>query len=284
MKIAVIQNKWCENVEEGLCQIADKTADILKNKDMDFLLLPEFFMGSAWFQPGQSKMMGITDDTIPGHISDIFSGLAKKYHVNIIMGTIIERREGQYYNTSAFIDRNGNIVEKISKMHTFAGEKVNCIAADQIKVISSDKGKIGIAVCSDFWIPEYMKILALKGAEIIFIPGGTLGQNIDSMIQALKTISYLTSSIVVYSSAVGKVTGMRGNTKVCMDFTGSSVIVSPENVLAIGSRGTEDFLVVDLPERYIEDYRKNSLCWKRIRNAKQTVFAEVLQDFIGIEQ
>lgn len=35
MKIVVIQNKWCENVEEGFCQIADKTAELLKNKDIE---------------------------------------------------------------------------------------------------------------------------------------------------------------------------------------------------------------------------------------------------------
>ena len=107
-------------------------------------------MGPAWFQPGQRNLKGITDDTIPGRVSELFSELAKEYHVHIIMGTIIERRGDKYYNTSAFIDRDGTIVEKINKMHTFAGEKANCVAASEIKAIETDKVTIGIGVCSDF--------------------------------------------------------------------------------------------------------------------------------------
>mgnify|MGYP003378801473 CR=1 FL=1 len=241
-------------------------------------------MGPAWFQPGQRNLKGITDDTIPGRVSELFSELAKEYHVHIIMGTIIERRGDKYYNTSAFIDRDGTIVEKINKMHTFAGEKANCVAASEIKAIETDKVTIGIGVCSDFWIPEFMKILALKGAEVIFIPGGTLGQNTDSMIHALKTIAYLTSSVVVYSSAVGTVIGMRGEHKICMDYTGSSVIVTPENVYAIGSRDDDDVLIAELPDDYIKEYRENSLCWQRLCSAKQSVYTEILENYVGIEQ
>lgn len=284
MKIAILQNKWHQNIEEGLRNIVKKARELLKNKDIDFLLLPEFFMGPAWFQPGQEKLKGITDDTIPGRVSKLFSGLTQEYHVHLIMGTIIERRGNKYYNTSVFLDREGRIVEKINKMHTFAGEKANCVAASEIKTIKTDKATIGIGVCSDFWIPEFMKILALKGAEVIFIPGGTLGQNIDSMLQALKTIAYLTSSIVVYSSAIGTITGMRGEHKICMEYTGSSVIVTPEEVFAIGSRNDEDILIADLPDNYIKEYRENSLCWHRLCSAKQSVYTEILGNYVGIEQ
>lgn len=283
MKIAILQNKWHQNIEEGLRNIVKKAREILKDKDIDFLLLPEFFMGPAWFQPGQGNLKGITDDTIPGRVSELFSGLAKEYHVHIIMGTIIERREDKYYNTSAIIDREGTIVGKINKMHTFAGEKATCVAASEIKIIETDKATIGMGVCSDFWIPEFMKILVLKGAEVIFIPGGTLGQNTDSMIQALKTIAYLTSSVVVYSSAVGTITGMRGEHKICMEYTGSSVIITPEEVFAIGSRNDADVLIADLPDNYIKEYRENSLCWHRLCSAKQSVYTEILEKYVGIE-
>lgn len=43
MKIAILQNKWHQNIEEGLQNIVKKVREILKDKDIDFLLLPEFF-------------------------------------------------------------------------------------------------------------------------------------------------------------------------------------------------------------------------------------------------
>lgn len=281
MKIAVVQNSWKPDIEKGLHQLVDKTESILREKQPDFLLLPEFFVGPAWFQPGQADLKGVTDDTIPGTISNLFCDLAKQYHTNIIMGTVIERCNGKYYNTSTYIDNDGDIAKKVYKMHTFAGESKNCVASEQIDVIESNFGKIGIAVCSDFWVMEHMKILTLKGAKIIFIPGGTLGQNTDMMIQALKTIAYLTSTIVVYASAVGEIVGMRGDVEARMEYTGSSIIVTPEGTLVYGKSNAEDVLLAEIEDDYIDEYRKNSLCWKRLVSANQNYFHEILTDYVG---
>ncbi len=41
-----------------------------------------------------------------------------------------------------------------------------------IKVFASPFGKIGVSICLESWYPETPRILALKGAEIIFAPAG----------------------------------------------------------------------------------------------------------------
>lgn len=284
MKIAILQSKWNEDIDVCLQHVVRKVRKILNDSDVDFLLLPEFFLGPAWFQPGQEKLKGITDGTIPGTISDIFSGIAKEYKVNIILGTIIEQVGDKYYNTSTVIGRGGNIIKKVHKMHTFAGEKKNCISSNIIETIKVDNSTIGIAICSDFWMLEFMKILSLKNAEIIFIPGGTLGQNTDLMIQALKTIAYLTSSIIVYASAVGTISGVRGEHEVHMEYTGCSMIITPEQVLKVGKCNDEDILIAEILDDYIKEYRENSLCWKRLVNAKQSLYTEILRDYVDINE
>ncbi len=57
MKIAILQNKWHQNIEEGLRNIVKKVREILKDKDIDFLLLPEFFFGTCMVsaRPEKSK-------------------------------------------------------------------------------------------------------------------------------------------------------------------------------------------------------------------------------------
>lgn len=283
MKIAVIQNKWLENVEKNFDHVKELTIALLKKEKIDFILLPEFFLGPPWFQPGQAHLKGITDDVIPGRISGEFCCIAKQFGVNIVMGTIIENISDKFQNVSLFINSKGEIAGKSTKLHLFAGESIACQAGNEIEVYNSDLCNIGIAVCSDFWIIEVMKILSLKGANIIFIPGGTLGQNINPMIAALKCSAYLTSSIIVYASPIGRVSGKRGGKIIEINYSGSSLIASPEKILACGSTENEEILTVDIPDNYLTVYRENKYneIWQKTINQRQYAFKEIMQEYEG---
>jgi predicted amidohydrolase len=44
--------------------------------------------------------------------------------------------------------------------------------ADELPIFETPFGKVGILICSEVYAPEQTRILALKGAEIIFLPAG----------------------------------------------------------------------------------------------------------------
>jgi predicted amidohydrolase len=44
--------------------------------------------------------------------------------------------------------------------------------ADELPVFETAYGKIGLLICSEVYVPELSRILALKGAEMIFLPAG----------------------------------------------------------------------------------------------------------------
>jgi predicted amidohydrolase len=44
--------------------------------------------------------------------------------------------------------------------------------ADELPIFDTPFGKVGILLCSEVYSPELSRILALKGAEIIFLPAG----------------------------------------------------------------------------------------------------------------
>lgn len=46
------------------------------------------------------------------------------------------------------------------------------VRGDELPVVDTDIGKIGVLVCSEVYSPELCRILALKGAEIILMPNG----------------------------------------------------------------------------------------------------------------
>jgi len=44
--------------------------------------------------------------------------------------------------------------------------------ADELPVFETPLGKVGILICSEVYSPELSRVLALKGAEILFLPAG----------------------------------------------------------------------------------------------------------------
>ncbi len=47
------------------------------------------------------------------------------------------------------------------------------VAADEFPVFDTEYGTIGLAMCSEVYMPEVSRALALRGAEMIFLPAGT---------------------------------------------------------------------------------------------------------------
>ena len=46
------------------------------------------------------------------------------------------------------------------------------VAGDELPVVGTELGVFGLAMCSEVYVPEVARALALQGAEVIFIPAG----------------------------------------------------------------------------------------------------------------
>lgn len=49
------------------------------------------------------------------------------------------------------------------------------VPANELPVFETDLGTIGLLICSEVYAPELARILALKGAELVFLPAGLMG-------------------------------------------------------------------------------------------------------------
>src|ERR1035437_3162694 len=47
------------------------------------------------------------------------------------------------------------------------------VPGDEFPVFDTAHGKVGLAMCSEVYMPEVTRALALRGAELIFMPAGT---------------------------------------------------------------------------------------------------------------
>ncbi|MHA1490400.1 MAG: nitrilase-related carbon-nitrogen hydrolase [Promethearchaeota archaeon] len=170
LNIAIIQMQiWDGDKEKNL----DNALKILEsltesNNPPDIVCLPELFTTGFDLRKVESYA-----EEIPGKtIEKILKISQNKF---IVIGTILELEKGKYYNTAFILGKNGELIAKYRKVHLFSPmlEKEFITPGDNIKthIISElNDLKVGIAICYDLRFPELFRIMALQGAEIIFVP------------------------------------------------------------------------------------------------------------------
>ncbi len=167
-------------------------------KDIDLILLPEFFNTGI----DNKSFIELAEEESNSETINFFSEIAIKYSTNIVMGTIIEKDGEKLYNTSYFIDRHGNIAGKYRKMHLFnyfGGNEGECLSpGDEIVVLETDIGKLGMSICFDIRFPLLFNKLLKKGAEIIVCPAAWAADwvhtwEISNQALALQNAAYFVS-------------------------------------------------------------------------------------------
>lgn len=287
-KVALIQNRWRESYEDNLKNVLSMIDKICNSSPTDLIVLPEFVLGPPWTFPGKSHLKGQVDDAIPGKITDAFSEKAATYNTHILCGTMIEREGEQYYNTSTLIDNYGNIIAKARKIHIYASEMVYLKGGQEICIVDTALGKIGVCICADFWIQEMPRMLALNGAEIICIPGGSLVQNLNITRPCIQANSTYNLCYTIYSSIVGKSVGERQGRSIAIEFAGHSTIASPENIIC-GLEGEEGYLHAELDLDYLRKVRTVDPTYKRtlywcLWGRKPEFYGDIQKPFIDAQQ
>ena len=138
------------------------------------VLPPELFSG-PYFCKVEDDALFATARPLLEHPSVVaMRSLAKKLKV-AIPTSFFERDGHHYYNTLAMIDAEGEIMGTYRKSHIPDGpgyeEKFYFRPGnDGFKTWDVFGTRIGIGVCWDQWYPETARVLALKGAEMLFYP------------------------------------------------------------------------------------------------------------------
>lgn len=85
-----------------------------------------------------------------------------------------------YYTSHVLIDAQGQIVGTYRRTTPtgpwlYRGSffwDFNWQEANELPVFETAWGKVGLAICSEVYLPEVCRLLALQGAEFIFLPAG----------------------------------------------------------------------------------------------------------------
>lgn len=142
----------------------------------DFVLFPELhttqllsFMPRD--RPGQAARR--LAEFTPQYL-DLYTELAVKHDVNIIGGSLFVVEDESLYNVSYLFRRDGTL-ERQEKIHITPSERKwwGVTPGRKVSVFDTDCGPIAILICYDIEFPELVRIVADKGAGIIFVPFNT---------------------------------------------------------------------------------------------------------------
>ncbi len=219
MKVACIQMKPVRfQVEENLKRMTYFIEKAMKKK-VDFIVFPELI--TSGYECGK-QFINMAEVATDSNSIRCISKLAKKHSVNIIFG-FPERDpyEGRIvYNSSVFIDDEGNLKGIYRKVHLFGkAEKEVFKAGDTYPVFDTSFGKIAMMICWDTAFPEVARIYALEGASIIFISTNWENPYSDDWDLAIRSRAADNAIFVAGANRVGKDDHL--------SFFGHSKIVSP---------------------------------------------------------
>lgn len=114
----------------------------------------------------------------------VFSGLAKKYTVTVVAGSIVlpspEIRvgrlaigDGSLYNVSVVYKSDGSAYPDLVRKVFPIGVELPFIApapAAELPVFDTPAGRLGVLVCADSWYPSTYEAIKAKNADLVAVP------------------------------------------------------------------------------------------------------------------
>ena len=167
MKIAIVQAALQQSQVAENFQTIQALMEEATTNQPDVIVLPELWNTS--FLPEDVKERADKD----GKVSRQFlSQFAKNYQVNVVGGSVANKRGDKLFNTAYVYNRQGQEIATYDKAHLFSPAKENGYfeAGEASVTFELDGVKCGIVTCYDLRFPEWVRALALADAQIVFAP------------------------------------------------------------------------------------------------------------------
>lgn len=177
-KVAAIQMASGPNVKANLAE-AEKLIKIAVQQEAELVVLPENFaiMGVA-----ETDKVKIAEQSGSGLLQDFLKAQAIKYNIWLVGGTIPLQSEetGKVFSACLLLNPKGEVVARYDKIHLFDvtieasnesyTESETIAAGNNIVVVDTPFGRLGLAVCYDLRFPELFRAMVEQKMEICALP------------------------------------------------------------------------------------------------------------------
>ena len=244
MKIALIQQHCtadkAENIQRGLAAL-DRAAAAGATVAVFAELAFERFYPQ---QPAGADPLRLAE-TVPGPMTEAFAERARRHHMVIVLN-LYERDGARAYDCSPVIDADGTLLGRTRMIHIteyacFHEQGYYTPGDTGAPVYNTQAGRIGVAICYDRHYPEYMRALAIAGADLVVVPqAGAVGEWPEGLYEAeLQVAAFQNGYFTALCNRVGE--------EECLTFSGESFVCAPDGrVIACAPAGEDAILYADL--------------------------------------
>ena len=244
MRIALVQQHVGPdreaNLRRGLAaydEAADRGADLVCFAELAF----ERFHPQRPAEGDSARLA----QPVPGPITDAFAARARARGAVVALN-LYERDGDRCFDTSPVIDGDGTLLGATRMVHIteYEGfhEQGYYAPGDRgAPVYDTRAGRIGIAICYDRHYPEYMRALAIGGADLVVVPqAGSVGEWPDGLYEAeMRVAAFQNGYFTALVNRVGQ--------EDVLEFAGESFVCDPDGrVVARAASGRDELLVVDV--------------------------------------
>ncbi len=244
MKLALVQQHvtrdTADNLRRGL-----EAVDVAARNGAKLVAFPE--LAFEWFhpqRPADGNPHGLAQP-VPGPITDAFSERARRHELVVVLN-LYERDGNRAFDCSPVIDADGTLLGRTRMVHIteyacFHEQGYYTPGDVGAPVYETAAGRIGIAICYDRHYPEYMRALAVGGADLVVIPqAGAVAEWPEGLYEAeVKVAAFQNGYYAALCNRVGR--------EDCLEFAGESFVCAPDGrVIARAPAGEDTILYADV--------------------------------------
>lgn len=259
------------NIKKNIEKVCEWMIRAKKDHDSHLMVFPEDV--TTGFAPNlsQEEFYDLLD-FIPGDVIKPVQKLSKELGVHVVLPLYEKGIEKNIiYNSSILIDDEGEILAKYRKTHPFPSERKWTTPGNEVVVVDTKLGKIGMIICYDGDFPELSRVCALKGAEIITRPSALM-RSFEIWELTNKARAYDNHVYILATNAVGADASNNY-------FFGSSMIVSPIGQTLALARGGDDIISAKMdpdPLKYIGYGTKIPMIFDHLEDRNLDVYKDIL--------
>ena len=195
-----------------------------------------------------------------------FCQWAKEFEIVVIPGSLREpspKSPTRFFNTLPVISETGTILAEYRKIFLFRAslsdrsydETQFCDAGNEVKVVETSLGELGLSICFDLRFPELFRSLKKRGAQIILLPAAFTVPTGKVHWKPLLTARAIENQVfIVAPGQVGK--SGEGSEKY-----GHSLVVSPWGEVLTDLALTEGMALVEIDLAAISESSRRVDTW-----------------------
>ena len=260
----------CREQKDGNVRKALHMGEIAAEKGAQIICFQELF-NTHWFPRDIHEGNFLLAEDLDGPTLSTMKNLAKTKEVALIC-PFFEKAGDRYFNTAAVIDQQGAIAGTYRKIHVpqipLWEERAYFSPGDkEFPVFDLGSVKIGVQICWDNFFPEGTRVLALRGAQIVFAPTAAAFASQQRWLKVIAANAIVNGLFIVRVNRVGD--------EPKQNFYGMSFCISPEGDLVDEPTGLQEGILlaeIDLDE--ISRVRKE---WPFLKDRRPDAYARLDQ-------